>query len=96
MIEIEPQFLKDLDEFAAAESLKEKLIEQYPDLETSKERVIKMIIEPRINQSGVFSIDIVMIGHFSKPINLRSGTEFPFNKNIVSANEETFTAFILA
>ena len=53
-----------------------------------------MIIEPRINQSGVFSIDIVMIGHFSKPINLRSGTEFPFNKNIVSANEETFTAFI--
>ena len=74
MIEIEPQFLKDLDEFAAAESLKEKLIEQYPDLETSKERVIKMIIEPRINQSGVFSIDIVMIGYFKRPISVRSGT----------------------
>ena len=43
MIEIEPQFLKDLDEFAAAESLKEKLIEQYPELESSKEKMIKMI-----------------------------------------------------
>ena len=56
MIEIEPQFLKDLDEFAAAESLKEKLIEQYPELESSKEKMIKLIIEPRINQSGVFSL----------------------------------------
>ena len=96
MIEIEPQFLKDLDEFAAAESLKEKLIEQYPELESSKEKMIKMIIEPRINESGVFSVDIVMIGYFKRPISVRSGAEFPFSKRVVSQGDEFFTAQILA
>ena len=68
MIDIIPKFLKDSDEYVAAEKLKDKLIAQYPDLETSKERMIKMIIEPRINQSGVFSIDIVIIGYFANNV----------------------------
>ena len=86
MITIVPEFLSDTDEYQAAIALKEKLISHYPDLETSKEKVIKMIVEPRLNASGIFSVDIVMIGYFGQPISVKSSNAFPFEKRIVLEN----------
>ena len=50
MIEIVPDYYEDKEEFKAAVQLKQKLIDEYPDLKDSKDRKLKMIIEPRYNR----------------------------------------------
>jgi hypothetical protein len=89
LIEIVPDYYEDKEEFKAALQLKQKLIDEYPDLEDSNDRKLKMIIEPCLDGGTVFSVDILLIGIFNnkKNIKIKSGSKFPFAANVFMPKE---------
>ncbi|MDC0073213.1 hypothetical protein OAK06_08580, partial [Gammaproteobacteria bacterium] len=51
----------------AAQSLRRKILDFWPDIEKSNEDNIQLIIEPRLDAGSVKSADVLIIADFKKP-----------------------------
>ena len=73
-------------EDAAAQSLKRKILDFWPDIETSNEDNIQLIIEPSLDAGAVKSADVLIIADFKKPkeINFPS----PLKKYVKEVDED--------
>ena len=65
-------------EDAAAQSLKRKILDFWPDIETSNEDNIQLIIEPRLDAGSVKSADVLIIADFKKPKEIKF--QYPLRK----------------